>query len=400
MNYLIHPLLWLLLSLPLSAQEPTEPTAADTEDATTSSDADTDTPPSAVEKIYTPLPNEQQRSDYIAQYTRDEVIWLETEDERLLALFTANRQGVTQGAALLLHQDGQHADHTLVKYLRQHLPDHGWSTLSLSLPLTAIPFTERPEPEPLNDPCAPPATTDSTETAAVTDDAAAPVEETEQPEDTTDSAEAPASTDCPPSNAEQLAAEDENTDVIAEEINLDDLPPEEPEPVEEEPELLPEPEVPLRSREERIQDRIAQAVSYLVEQGLQNQAIISIGNSSPYIFTYLESSQDSSLQALILINATLTDLAQASAIAQQLQRLPTPILDIRGQDLTPINQHFAQMRQRYPRRDPDNPYHQLNLISSDHTSLLRRIYGWLNRYAAGAELTPSGKRRQRNFFNN
>ncbi len=64
----------------------------------------------------------------------EQVVWLETPAGKTLALYQADRSGRPQGAAILIHEASTHADWPAVIHpLREGLPDHGWSTLSLQI---------------------------------------------------------------------------------------------------------------------------------------------------------------------------------------------------------------------------------------------------------------------------
>ncbi len=65
-----------------------------------------------------------------------ELIELPTRPLALPALYRKTRRADIQGAAIILHPPGQHLDFPgPVHDLRRQLPRHGWSTLSLPMPL-------------------------------------------------------------------------------------------------------------------------------------------------------------------------------------------------------------------------------------------------------------------------
>jgi hypothetical protein len=67
-----------------------------------------------------------------------EPVWLQAGEVRFLAIYTPASTPETRGAAVLLHGSDAHPDWADVIYpLRTRLPEHGWATLSIQLPVTA-----------------------------------------------------------------------------------------------------------------------------------------------------------------------------------------------------------------------------------------------------------------------
>jgi len=64
-------------------------------------------------------------------------VWLQTDkQQKVFAIYTEDRTGKHNGAVIILHDMGQHPDWPdVVKPLREALPDHGWSTLSVQMPV-------------------------------------------------------------------------------------------------------------------------------------------------------------------------------------------------------------------------------------------------------------------------
>ncbi len=75
-------------------------------------------------------------SETLAQQLRKgEAVWLEVAGARVLAIHGAAEKGPVLGAAILLHDEGAHADWPqVIRPLRGALPAHGWQTLALELP--------------------------------------------------------------------------------------------------------------------------------------------------------------------------------------------------------------------------------------------------------------------------
>ncbi len=67
-----------------------------------------------------------------------EAVDLKAGDTTFLGIFTPNSKGTSKRAAIILHGMGVHPDWPEVIYpLRSELPEHGWSTLSVQLPILA-----------------------------------------------------------------------------------------------------------------------------------------------------------------------------------------------------------------------------------------------------------------------
>lgn len=64
--------------------------------------------------------------------------WLELKDHKILGIYTEETTGKALGGALILHGSGVHPNWPDVVYpLRTQLPEHGWHTLSIQMPVLA-----------------------------------------------------------------------------------------------------------------------------------------------------------------------------------------------------------------------------------------------------------------------
>ncbi len=62
--------------------------------------------------------------------------WLKLGKNKILAIYTENTTEKAIGGAIILHGSGVHPNwDQIIRPLRSQLPDHGWSTLSLQLPV-------------------------------------------------------------------------------------------------------------------------------------------------------------------------------------------------------------------------------------------------------------------------
>lgn len=81
------------------------------------------------------------RESLIAERLQDRVkvgtpLWLTSGDQDFLAIYTEQMTHESQGGIILLHSLGAHPDWPIVvSQLRKSLPQRGWSTLSIQLPV-------------------------------------------------------------------------------------------------------------------------------------------------------------------------------------------------------------------------------------------------------------------------
>ena len=62
--------------------------------------------------------------------------WLEADGHKFLAIFTEDQSGAAKGGVIVLHGIGVHPDWPeVVQPLRSELPEHGWATLSIQMPI-------------------------------------------------------------------------------------------------------------------------------------------------------------------------------------------------------------------------------------------------------------------------
>ena len=85
------------------------------------------------------LAREQRIAKQIVDAILDgETIWLEADGNRFLTLYTEATTRQTLGGVILLHGMGANPDWMdVIQPLRVNLPDRGWATLSIQLPVAA-----------------------------------------------------------------------------------------------------------------------------------------------------------------------------------------------------------------------------------------------------------------------
>jgi pimeloyl-ACP methyl ester carboxylesterase len=83
------------------------------------------------------LEKEQRWADQIVDALLvGEEQWLEADGHKFLAIFTEDQSGAAKGGVIVLHGIGVHPDWPeVVQPLRSELPEHGWATLSIQMPI-------------------------------------------------------------------------------------------------------------------------------------------------------------------------------------------------------------------------------------------------------------------------
>ncbi len=65
-------------------------------------------------------------------------VWIQSGEDKVFAIYTQETHGNTQGGIILIHDLGNHPDWPdVIAPLRNRLPELGWSTLSLQMPVLA-----------------------------------------------------------------------------------------------------------------------------------------------------------------------------------------------------------------------------------------------------------------------
>lgn len=229
-----------------------------------------------------------------------EIVWLtakgqakKNQNEKFLGIYTRETAEVAQGGAILLHGMGAHPNWPAIIFpLRLQLPEHGWSTLSIQMPILG------------ND-------------AALTDYA------------------------------------------------------------------------PLF---DEVAGRIDAAIALLKSKGINN--IILIGHSLGAIMGayYLSANDKTAIRAFVGIGMSRNKTDKRMDTPRLLEKISLPVLDIYGeQDMFSVL-NSAKQRVNAAEEAGNKFYFPLRIPGADHffrdreEVLVKRIWGWLNRYAAGKEL--------------
>lgn len=75
-------------------------------------------------------------ADIVDALIDGEAVWLQGDQDKFLGIYTESSAKKIKGAVIVLHGIGVHPNWTDVVYpLRVRLPEHGWHTLSLQMPI-------------------------------------------------------------------------------------------------------------------------------------------------------------------------------------------------------------------------------------------------------------------------
>ena len=302
----------------------------------------------------------QQRQQILAQSLKaSEVIWLDVnypqndENIQVLALEQTPRQPNAQGAVLVLHDLEQHADWPgLVHNIRTSLPDSGWYTLAVNLPLAdkseppkrSIPVKQHDQVT--LTPALEEAMRTSNNRNAMADDKQGETKEVD------------AST----------SQDNENVD-----INLSDK----------------SDSAPEASYEDRALAHIRAGVDQLSQKGYRNNIVIAIGHSADTALKYvapLASGFGERGFALILLAPKISGNFKENIGEALGKQFKAPVLDL-VDGSQPEQVQDARLRLIMARASQIGRYTQVTLpaIFSDANQkmVLRRIDSWLKVYAPG-----------------
>lgn len=320
-----------------------EPATA--EPSTTAEPVTTERPP-------TPSRGDAMAADLVRQLSTSEFISLKEGDDDFVALWRPANVGSPKGVIILLPGEGESADWPSgIGPLRRGLPDHGWHTLSLSLP-------DSPALIP---------------TAGAVDEVKTPDEtpgkEPNADDEQADPAEAP-------SEAGYLP---EETAAPAADALLD---PDDAQPASES-DAAAEKDRPQPDQPERIAERIEAALAFA--RSKQPKVIVLLGQRTGgyWAARFLQEQGPADVRHLILVRPQQPE-GQDEPLAQLVPTLKLATGDFYYKDGVG-SQSAARERLNASRRLDHPAYRQVGLPPQtgdrqvDQEQLLRRIRGWLDK---------------------
>lgn len=366
----------ILPALMLSARAEEPPAEPAVPEAVTEADV----PPQPPVPRQIPYPHAARHlaiQEYLTLYQRhDEILPLISDEQAFYGLLLPGRSATPQGGVLILHDLEQHGQWpVLIAPLREELPDYGWTTLAIELPVPVsqpevrpLPSAEQTAPEDENTEAATPPTAED-----------GPDEEVVAEEDDSDAPSAG-------SSAAQQEFDDDNEPALP---RLEGLPPL-PEDTTETGSSVPaaEPEYSVI-----VTQRIQTGLNDLYNRGQMNLVIIAIGDTAPLaanaVSVWQRERQEGKGITLIMIDAR-ENAATQLPLNDALKSLEIPVLDL----VTLDNQETDwQLKNRMGlmKRLKNDRYQQIILAGSTRSdpATVRRVRGWLKKNAAGTELPGS-----------
>lgn len=280
----------------------------------------------------------------------EQVLWLEAGTDRFMARYQPDLSGLPLGAALVLHDSGQHPSWpATVAALVDELPLHGWTVLAIELPAPALDRSAALAPVP-----------------------AAPLP-AKQPAPTSPAEPVPAAAGTAPATVNPATAEP-------------------PAPAAATPELL----------EGQAQARIQAALDHLIAQRQTMVAVIGFGSGALRGAEFVRKRAAGN-------GAGVTRPVAGLALVAPLERLPgltdplpvlLPATALPALDLALRNdartRAEADARRRAVLHQRERDYLQLELppvnptLSATHSAIVKRLRGWLQQHVAvTAEAEPA-----------
>ena len=307
-------------------------------------------------------------------------------------LFLADATGSPQGGILILHDNQQHGHWPdIVAPLREYLPQHGWSTLTIELPDTPARLRIAREES-----SAQPLSSNSASNAEDNNPAIANEAISTNKEGESSFAEEALDNAGPDLQGEPAELKEELDDTPIDESLEPALPKlaKLPNLNNEEVAVVTEPEDilfdPIEQYRKQNQQRILTAMEFLRSKGQFNLVIIGYGIGAAWAIDYLaqqeEAEEDKKGLTLVTIDA-LPSQHSSKLMNQQLAKLKLPFLDlIQPEKAYALKQ--GRVRRAIMKRNKNDVYQQIitsNMASyhEDENPTNRRIRGWLKTNAGG-----------------
>ncbi|HWV15122.1 MAG TPA: DUF3530 family protein [Cellvibrio sp.] len=330
--------------------------------------ADPNAPPAAqplpekpVEKPLYASPAERDNS-LLANARPDEALWLETPNEKIVALHKLGETRKAKGSLLMLHAPEQpQLWPATLETLRRNLPLYGWETLAVPLP------QKYPSPHPERDPpsSAPSANSSASSTEGESASSAAPSQETGAIDAGAQSSSAAAA-----SSAEASSSE---------------------------------PAKPLLPREQLINERVEAAIKELNKNG-QFNTVVLVDNSSAVdslagLYKKINTNNgdketiDGPLQALILVNMQDQEPLSKEQLGNIFAVEALPIMDVffssenqQQMDMRRLHRAEAMRKNVKHYRQIVLPAENIRMTRDTQGFWLEKVRGFMEKQAEGKEI--------------
>lgn len=341
------------------------PTGGETVSSTASSSAASSAPPEP------PLYADSLARDnallakaFIATGNGDEIQWLETPDEKILALYKAAETAKPKGILVIMHApETPQLWPSHLENLRRHLPLTGWATFALPLPAKY------------------PASIPERASSAAASAASSAPADAAMSSSTAPSLTAPSSTDSLSTAASLSSAESSSASSSAKAIV---------------------------ARDKLIAARVDAAITHLTSAGQFNRVILVDNSSAPDALATLyatinassttEDTIDGPLQALILVNLQTQEPLSSEQLKAIFAVSALPVMDVFFQVDDKAQQVVRRRHQAAAMQQNIKDYQQLILptlpqVATDDTQSfwLAKVHGFMNRKAEGSEIKGAKK---------
>jgi hypothetical protein len=310
--------------------------------------AETSTAPAqvAAERPPTQSRGDAMAADLVRQLSASEFVSLKEGDKDFVALWRPANVGSPKGVIILLPGEGESADWPRgIGPLRRGLPDHGWHTLSLSLPDSPALVVQPPA------------------TAAEEQAPAEPADETDTEAEQTDADKAP-------DEAGYLPEETAAT-------------PDEPPPAPNDAQPTDEQELAQPDQPERIAERIEAALAFARSKQPKVIVFLGQGAGSYWAAHFIQQQGPADVRQLVMVRPQQPD-GQDEPLAQLVPTLKLATGDFYYRDSVG-SESAARERLNASRRLDHPAYRQVKLPPQtgdrqvDQEQLVRRVRGWLDK---------------------
>ena len=270
----------------------------------------------------------------------DQVLWWPEGDGQVLALYMKAISAEPVGAVLFVPDQDLHATHPQrLQRLRLALPEHGWTTLVVTLPVPdSLPTPEREIPKQI-------------------------------PEVESDK----------PSEQQRPETEEVFDDQTGEVASVDEL--------NKPPAAELQPAAPEKPASEIVDARLAQAVQYLHGDGQFNLVLVAEGAGAVRAARLMEKMGFSGFRAVVLIDGRNQLQGETGDLLMAIAKMSVPMFDLyEGQHMA--DEKDVQSRKVAAKRAGNDRYVslQIPLYEPSQERLIKRVRGFLDAHAKGVKV--------------
>lgn len=313
------------------------------------------------------LSSSERDNALLAQAEPDETLWLETPNEKIIALFKTGETRKTKGALLMLHApETPQLWPAPLEHLRRNLPIYGWETMAVPLPQKYP--SKTPEREIMSSSASPSSSSiaSGSSSSSAADEAEAPSEESS------------------PSSSEQSSSPAPSSSAASSSASS-------------------EPEKPRLPREQLIAERVDAAIKELNKVGEFN-VVVLVDNSSAVdslaalqqqvkVASSDKDTIDGPLQAIILVNLQSHEPLSKEQLASVFAVELIPVMDVffapedqQQKDLRRLHRAEAMRKNVRIYQQVVLPPENLITVNDRQGFWLEKVRGFMETKAEGKEL--------------